>query len=162
MGLIEYKANGKYNVGQALKDGWGMEWDGLDKLVGLKLQDREDETCKIITILRYEWSVGVLIVHFDNGGWLALDHAIKYFKIKPERELSKMKYKTKVDNIGARVEKLIEEVEKLAAVKSDLIAEMSEFEKHSDKFKQLQGESIGLKEILEKFGGVLDVIEEIR
>jgi len=47
MGIVKYIDDGfgkKFNCGQALHDGWGIEWG--EDLVGVKLQDRRNSNHK--------------------------------------------------------------------------------------------------------------------
>lgn len=82
MGIIKYEFDeeGKcFNVGQALMDGWGVEWEGEDALIGLSLQDRKNPRHKV-TIKKVDWTLETMRVWFNEGGWLCLDHAIEQFK----------------------------------------------------------------------------------
>ena len=82
MGIIKYTGEGlhkKFNVGQALKDGWAKDWEGEEALKGLKLQDRKKAKHKV-TIEKADWYVGTLRIWFVEGGWLCFDHAIEQFK----------------------------------------------------------------------------------
>lgn len=78
MGIIKYTKERTFNVGQALKDGWGKDWEGEEAIVGLKLQDREDENYEE-EVLKVDWALGTMRVHFKTG-WLCFDHAIEQFK----------------------------------------------------------------------------------
>jgi hypothetical protein len=83
MGIVKYKGGGlnrTFNIGQALKDGWGLEWKGEGALVGIKLQDRTNPTHKV-EITKTKWMYGTFIVFFGEGDWLCFDHAINQFKI---------------------------------------------------------------------------------
>lgn len=82
MGIVKYTGEGlnkKFNVGQALKDGWGKDWQGEEALIGLKLQDRKKPKHKEV-IKKVDWSLGIMRVWFDKGGWLCFDHAIEQFE----------------------------------------------------------------------------------
>jgi hypothetical protein len=82
MGIVKYDSEGfgkKFNVGQALKDGWGKDWQGEDAIVGLKLQDRKKAKHKV-EVSKVDWTLGIMRVHFKEGGWLCFDHAIEQFK----------------------------------------------------------------------------------
>jgi hypothetical protein len=83
MGIVKYKTKdngGKiFNVGQALKDGWGKDWQGEEHLIGLKLQDRKDPSHKAV-IANIDWEVGTMRVWWVDGGWSCFDHAIEQFK----------------------------------------------------------------------------------
>ena len=82
MGIIQYTGewpNRKFNVGQAIKDGWGLDWQGEEALIGVKLQDRKKARHKV-EVDNVDWFMGILRVWFKEGGWLCLDHAIEQFK----------------------------------------------------------------------------------
>ena len=82
MGIVKYDKDGfgkKFNIGQALKDGWGQNWEGEEAIIGLKLQDRKKAKHKV-TIENVDWFMGIFRVHFKEGGWLCFDHAIEQFK----------------------------------------------------------------------------------
>ena len=82
MGIVKYIGEGlnkKFNVGQALKDGWGKEWESEEALKGLKLQDRKKPKHKV-TVEKADWYAGILTIWFAEGGWLCFDHAIEQFK----------------------------------------------------------------------------------
>lgn len=82
MGIVKYDKDGfgkKFNIGQALKDGWGREWQGEEAIIGLKLQDRKKAKHKV-TVESVDWFMGIFRVHFKEGGWLCFDHAIEQFK----------------------------------------------------------------------------------
>lgn len=82
MGIVKYDKDGfgkKFNIGQALKDGWGQDWEGEEAIVGLKLQDRKKANHKV-TVENVDWFMGIFRVHFKEGGWLCFDHAIEQFK----------------------------------------------------------------------------------
>ena len=80
--VIYYKKKGGrvFNCGQAVKDGWGIEWTDLEGLVGLKLQDRTKPKHQV-EISGAGDMMGCYTVSFQEGGWLALDHAIEQFKL---------------------------------------------------------------------------------
>ena len=46
MGIVKYTKNRTFNVGQALQDGWGLEWEGEEALIGVKLQDKRKQSTK--------------------------------------------------------------------------------------------------------------------
>jgi len=79
MKIVKYTTDRKFNVGEALKDGWGKEWDGESALIGLVLQDRRKDKHKV-TIKNVDWFMGIMRVWFNEGGWLCFDHAIEQFK----------------------------------------------------------------------------------
>lgn len=82
MGIIKYNGKGlnkKFNIGQALKDGWGKDWNGEDVLIGLTLQDRKKDN-HIVHIKKVDWFMGIMRIWFKEGGWLCFDHAIEQFK----------------------------------------------------------------------------------
>ena len=79
MGIVKYTENRTFNVGQALNDGWGMEWQGEDAIIGTKLQDRKKAKHKV-TVEKVDWFMGIMRVWFKEGGWLCFDHAIEQFK----------------------------------------------------------------------------------
>jgi hypothetical protein len=82
MGIVKYNKDGfgkKFNIGQALKDGWGQDWEGEEAIIGLKLQDRKKSKHKV-TVESVDWFMGIFRVHFKEGGWLCFDHAIEQFK----------------------------------------------------------------------------------
>lgn len=79
MGLVKYTEDRKFSIGQALKDGWGKEYEGFEGIVGLKLQDREKPNHEV-TIEKYDWVMGTFIIYFKEGGWLCFDHAVEQFK----------------------------------------------------------------------------------
>ncbi len=79
MGIVKYTADRKFNIGQALKDGWEQEWEGEEAIIGLKLQDRKKSKHKV-TVENVDWFMGIFMVHFKEGGWLCFDHAIEQFK----------------------------------------------------------------------------------
>lgn len=43
MSIVKYTGRRTYNVGQALKDGFGLDWQGDSCLLGLKLVDRKNK-----------------------------------------------------------------------------------------------------------------------
>lgn len=82
MAIVKYIGEGidrRFNVGQAMKDGWGKEWEGEAALVGLKLQGRKNPKHKV-EVSKVDWVLGTMLVHFKEGGWLCFDHAIEQFK----------------------------------------------------------------------------------
>lgn len=79
MGIVKYNNDRQFSISQALKDGWDMECEYFDDLIGLKLQDRKKEKHKV-TISKYDWFMGIFRVHFKEGGWLCFDHTIEQFK----------------------------------------------------------------------------------
>ena len=79
MGIVKYTESRRFNIGQALKDGWGEEWAGEKALIGMKLQDRKKANYKV-QIEHVDWYSGILRVWFKEGGWLCFDHAIEQFK----------------------------------------------------------------------------------
>lgn len=82
MRIVKYIGEGfnkKFNIGQALKDGWGKDWECEDALIGLKLRDRKKEKHEV-TIEKVDWTMGTMRVWFNEGGWLCFDHAIEQFK----------------------------------------------------------------------------------
>lgn len=83
MSIVKYK-NGRFNVGQAMQDGWGIEWAGESALIGLELIDRTKpkNTC---TISKVDWFVGTLRVFYDGGGWQCFDHCIEQFTLRPNQ-----------------------------------------------------------------------------
>lgn len=81
MAIVKYidKEGGRtFNVVQALKDGWGKDWEGEDAIIGLKLQDRKKAKHKV-EVSKVDWALGTMRVHFKEGGWLCFDHAIEQF-----------------------------------------------------------------------------------
>ncbi len=64
-----------FNCGQAVKDGWGVEWSDV---VGLELTRRIDNHKTTITHLGEV--AGIITVHFAHGGYLALDHAVEEYR----------------------------------------------------------------------------------
>ena len=71
MGIIKYTGEGlhkKFNVGQALKDGWSKDWEGEEALKGLKLQDRKKSKHNV-TVEKADWYAGTLRIWFVNGVW---------------------------------------------------------------------------------------------
>ena len=82
MSIVNYYfRNGvrKFDCNQALKDGWGMDWHNLASLIGLKLQDRSNPKHHA-EISDAENMSGLYVVHYKEGGYQALDHAIEEFK----------------------------------------------------------------------------------
>jgi len=79
MGIIKYTDDRKFSISQALKDGWGKQYDRFDELIGLKLQDRNNQNY-VVTIEKYDWFMGIFRVYFKEGGWLCFDHAVEQFK----------------------------------------------------------------------------------
>ena len=86
MGIVKYIGEGlnkKFNIVQAVKDGWGIEYTDIECLAGLQLQDRKNPKHKA-KITGCRWDMGILIVCFKNG-WQCLDHCINQFKIDKGR-----------------------------------------------------------------------------
>lgn len=82
MNIVKYTSDvfGKtFNVAQALRDGWGLEWESEDALVGIQLQDRKKPS-HTVTIKGVSWTLGIMVVLFEEGGWLCFDHAIEQFE----------------------------------------------------------------------------------
>lgn len=82
MSIVKYidREGGRtFNIGQALKDGWGLEWSGEAALIGLKLKDREKPE-HTEEILRTDWFAGTFRVFFKSGGWQCFDHCIEQFE----------------------------------------------------------------------------------
>jgi len=79
MGIVKYTNDRQFSISQALKDGWGKEYEKFDELIGLKLQDRK-KAKHIVTIEKYDWFMGIFRVYFKEGGWLCFDHAVEQFK----------------------------------------------------------------------------------
>jgi hypothetical protein len=79
MAIVKYTKDRRFSIRKALKDGWEKEYISFDEMIGLKLQDRKKEN-HLVVIEKYDWYMGVFRVHFKEGGWLCLDHAIEQFK----------------------------------------------------------------------------------
>jgi len=82
MSIVKYIGEGvgkRFNINQAVKDGWGIEYTGEECLVGLQLQDREKPKHKT-KITGFRWDMGILIVVLKNS-WLCLDHCINQYKL---------------------------------------------------------------------------------
>ena len=79
MGIIKYTPDRRFSISQALKDGWGKEYEEFDEMIGLQLQDRKKAKHKV-TIEKYDWFMGIFRVYFKEGGLLCFDHAIEQFK----------------------------------------------------------------------------------
>ena len=83
MGIVKYIAcstGKKFNIGEAIKDGWGLGWNGEQSLIGLKLQDRNNTKHKV-EICSTDWFMGILRVFYKDGSWQCFDHCIEQFEL---------------------------------------------------------------------------------
>ena len=80
MGIVKYKKNRTFNIGQAFQDGFGIEWTGEDALIGLKLKDRKKYKHKV-EIEKTDWFMGILRVFYKEGGWQCFDHCVEQFEL---------------------------------------------------------------------------------
>ncbi len=87
MGIVKYSADRKFNISQAVKDGWDIEYLSPESLHGLSLVDRKRKDTKA-KIESTDWMMGILVVNFVSGGWQCLDHCIEQFELVPKTILT--------------------------------------------------------------------------
>lgn len=83
MGIIKYISSStgkKFNIGEALKDGWNLDWKGEAALIGIKLQDRKNSKHKV-EIIKTDWFMGILRIHYKDNSWQCFDHCIEQFEL---------------------------------------------------------------------------------
>jgi len=81
MSIVKYfiKDNVKtFSNKQAVNDGWDAELNE-EALIGLILEDRSNPKHKV-KIKGLNYHLGTMIVHWEEGGWNCLDHAVEQFK----------------------------------------------------------------------------------
>jgi hypothetical protein len=73
-----------FDVQQALRcSGWGVELEKLLETTGLVLTDRLKPS-HVVTVSHITYSrwFEMYFVHYAEGGWQCLDHAIEQFRLK--------------------------------------------------------------------------------
>ncbi|MDP1814435.1 MAG: hypothetical protein Q8K92_08300 [Leadbetterella sp.] len=85
MGIVKYNSDRQFNIGEAFEDGFGIEWTGIEGIVGLRLKDRKKPKLKV-TIERTDWFMGILRVFYKKEkntpmGWQCFDHCVEQFEL---------------------------------------------------------------------------------
>lgn len=87
MSIVEYfEKNGRkvFDVVEALSaSGWNVLYEDLLEISGLHLVSRDDphEKITIKSVVCDTLSV-MYYVHFEEGGWLCLDHVIEQYQLE--------------------------------------------------------------------------------